>query len=539
MKLNVSRKMVGTVLLTVVVLCLVIGIFFSKMMKENQINSVEKTLKVSAYNFMVDYEEVTDKEITDFKAANGIDVTIFTGAKRTQSTIENAVGSDMDSRIWADIQNGEHYFATDANVNGVPYFGYYIPVMENGMCVGASFTGIPQKEEMAIIDVMLSQIFVRVGALGALAIFLAWLLMVRRTTGRIKGLESDINPLLDNDLTAKHEKIKKPSDEIDVLRNKVGDYTGQVKGIVLSLANLSNVLNGVSTELKMATESTAENSAKIADAVDQVAHGAIEQAESISNVNTRMFDMSQELENIKDNTDGLQRISVSMDATKKSAMNTLAELQRVNSTMIEDVDNTNNQVNVTSESVQKIKEAIEMIQNIADQTNLLSLNASIESSKAGEQGRGFAVVAVEMRELATKSAEYANVIKGIIADLEKNYGLIVENVENTTENMALQNDKLTDTKLSFEVLEEDINNAVSRIGNITEMVKTLSDGIAEVVDTISGLSAISEENSASAQNSTSHVEELSSTITGIDGMAKKVSDSAELLMKEVSIFKVE
>lgn len=538
MKLSITKKIVGTVALIIVTTCVVFGAFFSMVLEKMQIANVENQLEVATYNFKTEYDHVTDELIAQFKKDNGIDVTIFTEDERTHSTIDGAVGTQMDSHIWADIQGGEHYFATDANVNGVPYFGYYIPIMEDGKCVGASFTGIPQAEELEIISTTIKQIVVRVGLWGLLASVLAWVL-VRTIVKTIKKVESIVNSLCENDLVTEHKKYQKPSDEIQKLCNKVIEYREQLKGNIGTFVGVAKTLNEISSELNESTEKTATNASEITTAAEEVAKGATAQAKNTEDINTRMFSMTQELDNIKGNTDELQNISTSMDSAKDNAVSTLAELQNVNNIMAKDVEATSNQVNITNDSVKKIKDAIEMIQNVADQTNLLSLNASIESSKAGENGRGFSVVAMEMRNLANQSAEYANNIKNMVSDIEKNYGLIIEIVNNTANNMAVQNEKLSDTQKVFGVLEEDIDGAVHRIESIAGMVKSLVEGVEEVVDTIAELSGISQENSASAQESMAQIEEMGAIITQIDEKSKQVFDSAELLMKEVSIFKVE
>ena len=226
-----------------------------------------------------------------------------------------------------------------------------------------------------------------------------------------------------------------------------------------------------------------------------------------------------------------------MDNAKNNALNTLEQLQRVNGTMVDEVNSASNQVNETSKSVEQIKKAVEMIQDIAEQTKLLSLNASIEAAHAGEHGKGFAVVAEEIGKLASQSAQSSNEIEGILKQLVKNYGVIIQNVKSTSDNMDVQNSKLVETQNVFTILEKDINGTVERISEINTMVEHLDYEIGKMVDMVSNLSAISEENSASTEETMASIEELTATISQVYEKAQNVDKSADELLREVNVFK--
>ena len=178
-----------------------------------------------------------------------------------------------------------------------------------------------------------------------------------------------------------------------------------------------------------------------------------------------------------------------------------------------------------------------MIQDIADQTKLLSLNASIEAAHAGEHGKGFVVVAEEIGKLASQSAQSSDEIEEILKQLIKNYEIIIQNVKSTSDNMEVQNGKLVETQNVFAVLKKDINGTVERIAEINTMVEHLDVEICKMVDMISNLSAISEENSASTEQTMASIQELTAVIGQISEKAQNVNDSADELMREVNVFK--
>ena len=261
------------------------------------------------------------------------------------------------------------------------------------------------------------------------------------------------------------------------------------------------------------------------------------QAEDTTNAAQNISDMSDELGRIKSNVNDLHSIANSMNSAKNNSLNTLDELQKVNGVMVEEVNSTSNQVNATSNSVEQIKKAVEMIQDIADQTKLLSLNASIEAAHAGEHGKGFAVVAEEIGKLASQSAQSSDEIEEILKQLVKNYEIIIQNVKSTSDNMEVQNSKLAETQNVFTILENDINGTVERIAEINTMVEHLDVEICKMVDMISNLSAISEENSASTEQTMASIQELTAVIGQVSEKAQNVNDSADELMREVNVFK--
>lgn len=543
MKISITKKIMGMVVLPILFICVMVGIISANIMKQNITDEIEVQLKTGAYSISQTLELRTlktemDEDIYDLYDYTDIDVTVFSGDTRVASTVPNAVGTKMDSHIYEELQIGKDYFATDANVNGQPYFGYYIPFFVDGEFSGATFTGIPQADANRTITLSIIKIIGCILICGIVAIVIS-LILVRKMVAGIKELESTIETLSNNDLAAKYDKYEFEHDEIEKINNKAVDFAEHLNQIVTKIKMSSNGLKDIASDLSRNVQITNDTCNQISQAVESVASGAVSQAEDTTNAANSITDMSEELVEIKDNTNDLHNIANSMNNAKNNTLNTLAELRKVNSIMVDEINSTSNQVNETSESVNEIKKAIEMIKDIAEQTKLLSLNASIEAAHAGEHGRGFTIVAEEIGKLASQSAQSSNEIEGILKQLVKNYDVIIQNVKNTSDNMAVQKNKLTDTQNVFAVLEKDINGTVERVLKINTMVENLNTEIKKMVDTISNLSAISEENSASTEQTMAAIEELNATISQVHEKAQNVDKSADMLMKEVNVFKTE
>ena len=541
MRVSITKKIMGMVVLPIVFICLVVGIISANIMRQNITEEIEIQLKTGAYSISQTLKLRTlktemDKDIYNLYEYAGMDVTVFCGDTRVASTISNVIGTKMDSHIYDELQSGKDYFATDANVNGEPYFGYYIPFFENGEFSGATFTGIPQADANKTIAQSIMKIIGCILICGIFAIVVA-IILVRKMVKGIKGLENTIGILLDNDLTTKHDKYDFEHDEIETISNKTADFAEHLNQIVGKIKVSSSGLKEIASDLNKNVQFTNDTCNQISQAVENVANGAVSQAEDTTNAAQNISDMSDELSKIKSNANDLHTIANSMDNAKNNALNTLEQLQRVNRTMVDEVNSTSNQVNATSESVEQIKKAVEMIQDIAEQTKLLSLNASIEAAHAGEHGRGFAVVAEEIGKLASQSAQSSSEIEEILKQLVKNYNVIIENVKSTSDNMDVQNSKLVETQNVFAILEKDINGTVERISEINTMVEHLDYEIGKMVDMVSNLSAISEENSASTEETMASIEELTATINQVYEKAQNVDKSADELLREVNVFK--
>ncbi len=542
-RISITKKIMGMVIIPILFICLVAGFVTSNITRTIITDEIEIQLRTGAYGISQTLKNNTEmnEEIKNLCDYTNIDVTVFKGDERIASTILDSegkpiIGTKMDSHIYEELQTGKDYFATNANVNGQPYFGYYIPFFTDGEFSGATFTGIPQTEANKTIFTYTVKIIGCLMGYGLVFSAIA-LFFVRKMVKAIKGLESTVGTLMNNDLTAKHDKYAFAHDEIEEINNKTVDFSEHLNQIITTIKVASSGLKEIASDLSQDTQFTSQTCNEISKAVEDVAHGAVLQADETTNATNKISDMSEELGRIKINANDLHNIANSMNSAKNNAVSTLLELQKVNGAMVKEIDSTSNQVGVTSESVQRIKKAVGMIQDIAEQTKLLSLNASIEAAHAGEHGKGFAVVAEEIGKLASQSAYSSSEIEEILEDLEKNYALIIENVKSTSSNMDIQNDKLSETQDMFTVLENDIDGTVEKIENINTMVEYIDNEIGGIVDMISSLSAISQQNSASTQEINATIEEMNATISQVYEKAQTVDSSADMLMNEVNVFK--
>lgn len=543
MKINISKKIIAMVVLPIIFICIAVGIISSNILNRNITNEIKIQLKTGAYSISqtldaCDTQEEKNENIQKLYDYIGMDITLFDGeAVRVLSTVQGAVGTKMDSEILQELNTGKEYFSTDANVNGESYFGYYIPFTENGIFSGAVFTGISQSEANKTITQSIVKIIGTIILFGIIAITIAGIFVGKIVRG-ISGLQTTVGTLLNNDLSVHHKKYKVVHDEIEDLSNKTVDFSTHLRQIVTEIKTASIKLKSIVSELNQNTEFTNDTCIQISQAIENVASGAISQAEDTTAASQNMADMSEELGVIKNNAEDLNSIAKSMGLAKNNVVVALSDLQTVNESVSKEIVTTTGQVNATSESVENIKKAVEMIQDIASQTHLLSLNASIEAAHAGEHGKGFAVVAEEIGKLASQSAQSSTEIEEILKQLVSNYNVIIQNVKEASVNMELQSRKLTDTKQVFAVLGDDIDSVTKKVTEITGMIDAMNKEIGHMVDTISNLSAISEENSACTEQTMASIQELTATINQVHDKAQNVDQSAEALMNEINIFNV-
>ena len=219
-------------------------------------------------------------------------------------------------------------------------------------------------------------------------------------------------------------------------------------------------------------------------------------------------------------------------------MNILDELQEVNNQTDEYIDMIAEQTDITNQSAKKIGQATQLIAAIAEETNLLSLNASIEAARAGEQGRGFAVVASQIQKLAEQSTEAVKEIDGIIHTLTADSEKAVETMDQVRDIIEKQNDHMYQTGEAFAQIKDGVDESIAGINVIADRTRDLDQTRTNVIDSVSSLTAIAEENAAATEETSASMVEISSIVTGISDQANALHEVAQRMDEKMSVFRL-
>lgn len=484
-------------------------------------------------------------EIDSYVADTNADVTICYGKTRRLTSLRSAdsgeriLGTDISDEVWATVQKGQVYETVDIVINKMKYVAVYIPLEDaSGKVIGVVFAGQPLTDITAFISSKVSSVII-ISVVILIVVCAVGILCANSMTNAIVKTKSVVEVLASGDLGAKVEqRMLARGDEIGDMTRAVKNLKDKLNEIVGNLQRSANTLfeagNGLEDMAKQCSNTTDD----VSRAVEEISKGAVSQAEEIQNASSEIVAMGEVIEDIVGNVNDLTEASDAMSRAGNESTDTMRNLSESNDRTSRAIGNIGNQIRLTDESIKQISTATELITSIASQTNLLSLNASIESARAGEAGRGFAVVATEIQKLAVQSNDAAVEIQQIIGNLMNESQKTMDEMREAEVLMQEQQEKLNDTKEKFGEVSTGID--VSREG--TQQIRVCADSCnsarASVIDVISNLSAISEENAASAEETTASMQELNATINLLSEEATKLKDISASLNEDMKFFKM-
>lgn len=492
--------------------------------------------------------DITENEeiIDSFVKESDVEITLFYGDTRRATSLVDSktgkkiLGTKASSEVVDQVvkQNNE-YSSSNLTINDQNYYAYYIPLKNSdGTAVGMVFAGKATEKIDGIIQTKIISLLL-IALVLLIAAGIVALIVSSRIGKAVRKAEVMLDMLSHGDLTVEVDpKLLKRKDELGIMGQALKGLMEKLKGILGNVKQSSDVLAVSNNDLNEFASHTSDAVNDVSHAVDDISQGAVSQAEDIENATLQVNDMGTAIEKIVAKVETLNQKSEEMELAKSDAEYIITQLSESSERTQEAVSKIEHQVTLTNESVTKIQDAVTLISSIAEETNLLSLNASIEAARAGDAGKGFAVVATQIQKLAEESNSSAASIAEIIDILAKESQGTVKAMNSMLQIIDEQQKKLQETKDRFQAVSEGIQSSRNEIKEIRDDSERCDSARVKVTDVISNLSAVSEENAAATQETTASMQELNSTMSILATKADELGSLAKDLEEDMRFFQL-
>ena len=326
------------------------------------------------------------------------------------------------------------------------------------------------------------------------------------------------------------------TDEMGELLNALGRGMANIKATLLEVSEASEQVAASSQELSASAEETTGATEQVASTVQQLSIGAQEQSADVQKVSETVNQMAENMQTVAEHIRAVNELAGNTNDASASGSQFVKEATKQIASIKDKTDETSGVIKELGQKSKEIAKIVDMITSIADQTNLLALNAAIEAARAGEQGRGFAVVADEVRKLAEESSRAAEEIASLINEVGIESEKAVSTMQENTDRVDVGTEVISKVDKTFSDIAGHIQGLTAKVQGVSGIVQDIAAGSQEITEAMAHVLEISEEAAAGMEETASYTQEQNASMEEVSSSADTLASLAANLQTSIAKF---
>lgn len=563
---NFSRRLLAMSFLPMIITCIIVTSISSHTLKSAMESELKNAMRIAAVSIEETYTNLYkgdytqslngaikkgDVEISgnyDLVDAMGkktsFDITMMFGNMRLLTTVKNesrarANGTSTDDKVYAKVEKGQRVFLSDFPVEDKICYVYYEPLKNSD---GSVFGAVEVAEECDKVQTTINKQvrqLVLLSILIVVAVCAISLLSSRQTVQKMLRIKRFLDRIIEGKLDHKvHQKTLRSNDEIGDIYRSCVELQETFRKMVGGIKESSDSLKVSADELSDTAQKNTSMALKVHQSVLTISERAKDQAESTEDALGSVDTINVQMEQILVEVEAMAKKAEEMSRKEKESEEIIAELSLSSDDTKTSVLKATGQITLMYDAVNDIHKAVELIQSIADETDLLSINANIEAARAGEAGKGFAVVADQINKLAIQSNNSSMDIQKMLERVTQITQSMVDVMNEVCSNMDVQQEKLVMTREAYQIIADGVEQSRTNMGNIREKVVVLNASGSDISDAVGELSSSADDNAKTASDTMGVVNDMNATMQQVQSSSEELMTTAAELQETLGRFRM-